>query len=107
MERIAINSRVQPPFGRLEATKEPPSVRETIARRLVWCRQLKGWSQAELALRSGVGRQTVCAAEGGQLDIRMRTLQAFAAAFDTTIVFLLGGDYPADLLSEDAARRRV
>lgn len=44
-----------------------------------------GWSQAELADRLGVSRQTVNAIEKGRYDPSLPLAFALAAVFDTTI----------------------
>ncbi len=45
----------------------------------------RGWSQAELATRLGVSRQTVNAIEAGRYDPSLPLAFRIAAAFDTTI----------------------
>lgn len=45
----------------------------------------RGWSQAELAARLGVSRQTVNAIEAGRYDPSLPLAFRIAATFDTTI----------------------
>lgn len=45
-------------------------------------RELKGWSQEELARRSGVGANNISLLENDRLDIGKRRAEAFAKAFN-------------------------
>lgn len=52
-------------------------------------RTAKGWSQAELARRSGIGQRTIVRIEGGE-DTTIGTLDAIAKALKVKTVELLG-----------------
>lgn len=54
------------------------------------------WSQADLAERLGVSRQTVIAIEKGKYDPSLPLAFALARTFDTTIEELFDPDAPAD-----------
>ena len=72
-----------------------------LARRLRAAREARGWSQRELARRSGMpGTNTVSRAEGGH-DIYLSSALAFAVALGTGLTELAGpfkceqcGDFP-------------
>lgn len=54
----------------------------------------RGWSQAELAQRLGVSRQTVNAIETGKYDPSLPLAFALAAVFERTIESLFEPDAP-------------
>lgn len=62
-----------------------------LGRRVRRLRQRKGWSQEELARRTGLALSFVAALESGDKDIRLSTLIALAAAFDVTLSTLVKG----------------
>ena len=52
-------------------------------------RVLLGWSQFDLAAKSGLGRATIAAFEAGTANVAPRTLRDIAAAFEAAgVVFL-------------------
>ena len=67
-------------------------------------RDARGWSQADLARRSGLGRALICKAENGVSFPHFKTLLLFAAAFQYSPVYMfrVAGLLPED--SEDDAR---
>jgi len=54
----------------------------------------RGWSQAELAARLGVSRQTVNAIEGGRYDPSLPLAFQIASTFGTTIEQIFDPDDP-------------
>ncbi len=54
----------------------------------------RGWSQAELAARLGVSRQTVNAIEAGRYDPSLPLAFRIAATFGTTIEAVFEPDAP-------------
>jgi transcriptional regulator with XRE-family HTH domain len=52
-------------------------------------RGLLGWSQFDLAAKSGLGRATIAAFEAGTANVAPRTLRDILAAFETAgVVFI-------------------
>jgi transcriptional regulator with XRE-family HTH domain len=45
-------------------------------------REMRGWSQGDLARRSGVGRSNICEQENKNNHPELRSLAKIAAAFD-------------------------
>jgi transcriptional regulator with XRE-family HTH domain len=52
-------------------------------------RGLLGWSQFDLAAKSGLGRATIAAFEAGTANVASRTLRDIAAAFDAAGVIFI------------------
>jgi len=66
-------------------------VRKTLGERVRSIREKRGWSQEELAHRSGLARSFTGAIERGEKDIRISTLFKLAKTFDLTIQQLTKG----------------
>jgi molybdate-binding protein/DNA-binding XRE family transcriptional regulator len=62
--------------------------------RLKWYRQERGWSQEELARRSGIARASVSAIEGQRLVPSVAAALALAAAFQCRVEDLFGAAEP-------------
>jgi transcriptional regulator with XRE-family HTH domain len=87
--------------------KKPRAVASSIARRIVWFRVLRGYTQDELGRRSGLSTGSVTNAESGHSQTTLRTLDLLAAALDTTAGVLLGySPLPAEAVAADELRRR-
>ncbi len=56
-------------------------VKHQLGERVQFLRQSKGWSQAELAKRSGIERSYVSRIEGGISNIQLDTLELLADGF--------------------------
>lgn len=69
-----------------------------LALRLLLEREARGWSQAELAARSGVSKASVSKIERGEMSPTAVTLVRLAGAFDLTLAGLL-------LRAEDGGER--
>ena len=54
-------------------------------------RMARNWRQIDLAEQAGINENYVSDLEIGKKEICLRTLQAIAAAFDSTIVQLMQG----------------
>lgn len=54
-------------------------------------RSARGWSQAELARRSGVAQANVSIVETGRSDVRLSTLAAIARALDLELALVARG----------------
>ncbi|WP_082554488.1 helix-turn-helix domain-containing protein [Aeromicrobium sp. Root495] len=78
-----------------------PFVLVTIAERLVACRKARGWTQQDLADRSGVHRVSILKAEAGRIDLRATSLQRLATALGVDV-----GDLFPRLPSLDEAADR-
>lgn len=61
-------------------------VNSKLAAQIYQTRQARGWTQAELAERSGIAQGRVSKIEAGEFDsLTMATLRKFAKAFDVTV----------------------
>lgn len=63
----------------------------TIGERVRTERALRGWTQEDLDLKSGVGLRTIQRLEANQVNPHVGTLASLAAAFDTDVSRLLTG----------------
>ena len=78
-----------------------------LARRIIWYREYRQMTQARLARLSGLSASAVSDAESGQSQMTIRTLMRLADALGTTPGILFGCvPRPAEVIAEDAARRR-
>jgi len=59
--------------------------RDRIGLRIVTLRKLRGWSQAELAERAGLGRTHIGRIEDGRYGVQAETLQQVAEALGMTV----------------------
>ncbi|MGH9116307.1 MAG: helix-turn-helix domain-containing protein [Acidimicrobiales bacterium] len=77
-----------------------PGFREIAERRrrlvadLVGGRRLVGLSQTDVATRMGTSQSAVARLEAGPADVRLSTLERYAAAIGRTIDVRLGGPAP-------------
>ncbi len=65
-----------------------------IAGRIFEFRMARGWTQVELARRSGVNHVTISKLEGAQTFPRLVTLRKLAAAFNVSVRYLLDDTQP-------------
>lgn len=57
-----------------------------LAAQIYWTRKKRGWSQEELAHRSGIAQERISKIEAGDFDsLTMKTLRKFAHAFDVNV----------------------
>lgn len=73
---------------------------ETLGARLRWARQQKGWTQQELANRSGTTQDVVQKIENGK-SRRPRNIEKLATVLDVSPAWLQFGMEELDTLSED------
>lgn len=73
-----------------ERAHTPLSAGETIA----MLRELKGWTQAELAKRSGIAATNISSLENGRMDLGKQRAIALAKAFDVHPATLMFPDFP-------------
>ena len=59
--------------------------RRELVKELVRARQERGLSQTEIAARMGTSQSAVARLERGDLDVRLSTLERYAAAVDRTV----------------------
>ncbi len=64
---------------------------ERVGARIRKFRMARGWSQATLGARAGLGRVTVARAEAGVQDVGLSTLDALATALQVSLRELLPG----------------
>lgn len=77
-------------FGKDGVRTYQTEVRQRIAMRLTELRVARGWSQAELASRSGVDESTIEEAESATAaDLRIDTLTNLASGLDGPVALLL------------------
>jgi predicted transcriptional regulator len=74
-----------PGFAEMAARRRAPA-EELVERRISL-----GLSQTEVAARMGTSQSAVARLETGQADVRLSTLERYAAAVDNVIDFHLGG----------------
>ncbi len=79
---------------KLPGFAEMAARRRALAEELVERRISLGLSQTEVAARMGTSQSAVARLETGQVDVRLSTLERYAAAVDNVIDFHLGGDAP-------------
>ncbi len=56
-------------------------------------RQLKGWTQAELARRSSIGVSNISLLENGKVDIGKKRAEQLAKAFDVHPAIIMFPEY--------------
>ena len=59
--------------------------RRELVNELVRARQERGLSQTEIAARMGTSQSAVARLESGEVDVRLSTLERYAAAVDRTV----------------------
>jgi XRE family transcriptional regulator, regulator of sulfur utilization len=99
MEEVRAESRAEG----LEAVAELQMFQEQyqLARQLFELRRARGWTQKQLAARSGVQQSELSRIERGEGNPTFRTLSALARALDVRL------DFVDALVSEDAGARRL
>jgi predicted transcriptional regulator len=76
---------------KLPGFAEMAARRRALAEELVERRISLGLSQTEVAARMGTSQSAVARLETGQADVRLSTLERYAAAVDNVLDFHLGG----------------
>ena len=71
---------------RLPGVREAAQRRREVVRRLATARQEQGLSQTTIAARMGTSQSVVARLESGALDIRLSTLERYAAALGKELV---------------------
>lgn len=61
-----------------------------VGERIIHLRESKGWSQAELARRTGINKSVMNRIELGERPIRDHEILMFASVLDTSADYLLG-----------------
>ncbi len=79
---------------KLPGFAEMAARRRALAEELVERRISLGLSQTEVAARMGTSQSAVARLETGQVDVRLSTLERYAAAVDNVIDFHLGDEPP-------------
>lgn len=73
----------------------PASTKDVdIAERLFLLREAQGWSQTEVAKRSGVSREAIVLTETGRTFPRLPTLRRLARAFGVSVEEFLNAGEP-------------
>ena len=71
---------------RLPGVREAAQRRRDVVRRLATARQEQGLSQTTIAARMGTSQSVVARLEAGGLDMRLSTLERYAAALGKELV---------------------
>jgi transcriptional regulator with XRE-family HTH domain len=79
---------------KLPGFAEMAARRRALAEELVERRISLGLSQTEVAARMGTSQSAVARLETGQVDVRLSTLERYAAAVDNVLDWHLGGEPP-------------
>jgi ribosome-binding protein aMBF1 (putative translation factor) len=66
----------------------------SVAQTIAMLRELKGWTQEELAKKSGIAASNISRLENGHLDLGKQRAIALAKAFDVHPATLMFPDYP-------------
>jgi transcriptional regulator with XRE-family HTH domain len=66
-------------------------------------RELKGWTQEELAARSGIRSQNISSLENNRVDIGKKRAEQLARAFGVHPAIIMFPEYEADLMQYRAA----
>ncbi|MFL4968349.1 MAG: helix-turn-helix domain-containing protein [Xanthobacteraceae bacterium] len=69
--------------------KPSPALLRILSANIVRLRDAKGWSQEELADEAGLHRTFVGSVERGERNVTISTLEAFAEAFNVSVIELL------------------
>ena len=86
---------------RLPGVREAAERRRAVVRRLADARQEQGLSQTAVAAQMGTSQSVVARLESGALDMRLSTLQRYAAALGLDLVIELkgvGGGFGTELV---------
>jgi len=81
---------------KLPGFAEMAARRRALAEELVERRVSLGLSQTEVAARMGTSQSAVARLETGQADVRLSTLERYAAAVDEVLDWHLGGGPTTD-----------
>ena len=65
-------------------------------------RELKGWTQAELAKRSGISASNLSLLENGRVEIGKRRVEQLAKAFDVHPAIIMFPEYEAKEIQKAA-----
>jgi len=65
-------------------------------------RELKGWTQVELAERSGVSSTNISALENNRVEIGKRRAEQLAGAFNVHPAIIMFPEYESDAISHAA-----
>ncbi|MFH0801281.1 MAG: helix-turn-helix transcriptional regulator [bacterium] len=65
-------------------------------------RELKGWTQVELAARSGIGAANISLLENEKVDIGKRRAEQLAKAFDVHPAIIMFPEYEAEEIRKAA-----
>jgi transcriptional regulator with XRE-family HTH domain len=79
-----------------------PHVRLTTGEVIRLLRELKGWTQQELARRSGVGASNISLLENGRVEIGKKRAEQLAKAFDVHPAIIMFPEYEANEIGSAA-----
>lgn len=65
-------------------------------------RELKGWTQEELALKSGINAKNISLLENNKIDIGKKRTEQLAHAFSVHPAIIMFPEYEADLIQKAA-----
>lgn len=67
--------------GQIEFVRAKPHAKVTTGEVIRMLRELKGWTQAELAKRSGISATNISLLENGKIEIGKKRVEQIAKAF--------------------------
>lgn len=94
-------------FYRGAMAKPRPRTRNVFARNLAWLLAQRGWSQRDLAAKSGVSQRQISNILSGATAPTVETADALAAPFGLPGWIMLNADMPTDLLDSPSLRKLV
>ena len=65
-------------------------------------RELKGWTQEQLAQKSGIHAKNISLLENGRIDIGKKRAEQLSKAFDVHPAIIMFPEYEADLIHSAA-----
>lgn len=65
-------------------------------------RELKGWTQEELAVKSGINAKNISLLENNKVDIGKKRAEQLAHAFNVHPTIIMFPEYEADLIQKAA-----
>ncbi len=80
-----------------------PHVSLTTGEVIRMLRELKGWTQKQLAEQSGIHSKNISLLENGRIDIGKKRTEQLAKAFGVHPAIIMFPEYEADLIAQAAA----
>ena len=88
--------------GQTEFVPAKPHAKLTTGEVIRMLRELKGWTQAELAKRSGITATNICLLENGKVEIGKKRVEQIAKAFAIHPAIIMFPEYEAKEIQKAA-----